>query len=86
MTKHFPLQAADTVNDRDTEKAFAALSKPSFAAKCAASDTLSRQVGKGDTAAGHEDLIVEPLGSYKKNSPPSIFFDRSATATRRRST
>ena len=36
--------AKDTVNDREAEKAFASLSKVSFESKCAASDTLSRQV------------------------------------------
>jgi hydroxymethylglutaryl-CoA synthase len=48
---------AETVNDREAEKCFAALSKSDFTAKCSPSDTASRQVGNCYTAAVYLNLL-----------------------------
>jgi len=49
--------AAQTVNDRDVEKCFAAIAKADFETKCSASDTASRQVGNCYTAALYMNLL-----------------------------
>lgn len=48
---------AKTVGDREAEKCFVGLAKPDFEAKCAPSDTASRQVGNCYTAALYMNLL-----------------------------
>lgn len=56
---------AETVNDRDVEKCFAAVSKSDFAAKCSPTDAASRQVGNCYTAAVYMNLLSLVCGLGK---------------------